>query len=70
MVRSTYHGTTWYVPYHGTHHGAMVLLNVVEDFNRRVNLSVMPANARIERHSANALPKSKKKKRNRDQSYD
>lgn len=44
-----------------------LLLDAVEDFNRRVNLSVMPVNARIERHSANALPKSKKKKRNRDQ---
>jgi hypothetical protein len=36
-----------------------------KDFNRRINSSVMPVNARIERHSANALPKSKKKKRNR-----
>ena len=46
------------------------LLEAVEAFNCRINLSVMPVNARIERHSRNVLPGRKKARRSRAGSGD
>jgi hypothetical protein len=46
------------------------LLEAVEAFNCRINLSVMPVNARIKRHSRNVLPGRKKARRSRAGSGD